>query len=96
MDKPICTLPGAESLTPHEQNKRLQAACRRLFSTEDGKIVLNMLLTDLKFFDGAVSEKDSVLNEYAKFFLWMCPRDQRIFLPARLIFTRPAPRPHLS
>ncbi len=63
MDKPICTLPGAESLTPHEQNKRLQAACRRLFSTEDGKIVLNMLLTDLKFFDGAVSEKDSVLNE---------------------------------
>jgi hypothetical protein len=58
-----------DKLTDEEKNKLLVAACRRVFSTEDGKIVLNMLLTDLYYFTAAPDEGGEALNEYAKFFI---------------------------
>jgi hypothetical protein len=56
-------------LTDEEKNEELVAACRRVFSTEDGKIALNMLLTDLYFFDQAPGPEGAALNNYAKFFI---------------------------
>jgi hypothetical protein len=56
-------------LTDEEKNEELVAACRRVFSTEDGRIVLNMLLTDLYFFDQAPEPDGAALNNYAKFFI---------------------------
>jgi hypothetical protein len=58
-----------KALTPEEQNGRMVAACRKVFSGEDGKIVLNMLLTDLKVFEDSRTKRDHALNEYGKFFI---------------------------
>jgi hypothetical protein len=56
-------------LTDEEKNRKLVAACRRVFSSEDGRIALNMLLTDLKFFEQTADAGGAVLNNYAKFFI---------------------------
>jgi hypothetical protein len=56
-------------LTEEEKNRELTAACRRAFSTADGRAVLNMLLTDLCFFDQAPGNGGAALNNYAKFFI---------------------------
>ena len=56
-------------LTEDEKNKELVAACRRVFSTEDGRIALNMLLNDLYFFDQAPGPEGTALTNYAKFFI---------------------------
>jgi hypothetical protein len=56
-------------LTDEERNEELVAACRRVFSTADGRIALNMLLTDLRFFDEAPGPDGAALNNYAKFFI---------------------------
>jgi hypothetical protein len=64
-----CVLPGAETLTPEEQMQILQKTCSRVVHTEDGKIFLNMLLTDLHFFDICTTENEKALNEYAKFLI---------------------------
>ncbi len=64
-----CVLPGFETATPEEQNKELIKTFRRVFKTEDGKIVLNALLTDLYFFDKAKTDDEKALSEYAKFFI---------------------------
>jgi hypothetical protein len=56
-------------LTDEERNEELVAACRRVFSTEDGKIALNMLLKDLYFFDEAPGPEGAALSNYAKFFI---------------------------
>jgi hypothetical protein len=56
-------------LTPQEQNENLRDACREVFSTPQGKIVLNMLLTDLFLYEKATTDDEGVLNEYAKFFI---------------------------
>jgi predicted GNAT family acetyltransferase len=64
-----CVLPGAESLSPKKQNERLREICRRVFGTDEGKIVLNMLLTDLHLFEKNLSTGDNALNEYAKFLI---------------------------
>jgi hypothetical protein len=58
-----------EKLTDEEKNRELVAACRRVFSTADGRAVLNMLLTDLDFFDQAPGNDGAALNNYAKFFI---------------------------
>jgi hypothetical protein len=64
-----CILPGAEQLTAQEQHTILTDTCRRVFTSNDGKVVLNMLLTDLHFFDECRSETETALNNYAKFFI---------------------------
>jgi hypothetical protein len=64
-----CILPGAETLKPEEQAKRLREICVKVFSSDDGKIVLNMLLTDLRLYEECISERDAALNEYAKYFI---------------------------
>lgn len=56
-------------LSPGEQNEALRNACREVFSTPKGKIVLNMLLTDLCLYEKVTTDDEGVLNEYAKFFV---------------------------
>ena len=58
-----------EKLSAANKNEMLIETCRKVFSTDDGKIVLNMLMTDLFFFDKGETEKEGFLNEYAKFFI---------------------------
>jgi len=69
---------GEKERTPFWRNKKLPAeerrrllteTCGRVFGTEDGKTVLNMLLTDLRLFESAGTEREKALNEYAKFFI---------------------------
>ena len=64
-----CVLPGYETSTPEEQIKALRKTFQRVFKSEDGKVVLNALLTDLFYFDKATSEAEKALCEYAKFLL---------------------------
>ncbi len=64
-----CILPGAETLPPQEQAKRLREICVEVFSSDKGKIVLNMLLTDLRMFEKCENDRDSALSEYAKYFI---------------------------
>ena len=59
-------LVGFENLTPEEQNKELQKIFREVFSSEKGKIVLNVLLDDLHYFKLCRCEEDHALNNYAK------------------------------
>jgi hypothetical protein len=56
-------------LSDEEKNRKLVAACRRAFLTADGRIALNMLLTDLYFFDPSPDEAGAALSNYAKFFI---------------------------
>jgi hypothetical protein len=59
-----------KKLTDEEKREMLIDACRKVFSTEEGKVVLNMLLDDLCFFDSALDrESDKYLNHYAKYFI---------------------------
>ena len=58
-----------KKLTPEERNEMLVETCRKVFDTEDGRIVLNMLLTDLFLFEKIQDEQGRALNEYAKFFI---------------------------
>jgi len=57
------------SLTKEEKNAELVNTCKRVFGTDDGKVVLNMLLTDLCLFENTKTEDDKALNEYAKYFI---------------------------
>ena len=56
-------------LSPEERNERLVETCRRVFATEDGKVALNMLMTDLFLYEEAHTKRERALNEYAKFFI---------------------------
>jgi hypothetical protein len=56
-------------LSDEEKNRELVAACRRTFLTADGRIVLNMLLTDLYFFEQSTDSGGAALSNYAKFFI---------------------------
>lgn len=53
-----------------ERDKQMTEYFRRVFSSKDGRIVLNQILTDLKFFDECVTETDLALNNYAKFMIF--------------------------
>jgi hypothetical protein len=57
-----------KTLTPKQKNEELIRACVRVFSTEDGRIVLNMLLNDLYFFEPSIKNSEALTN-YAKFFI---------------------------
>jgi hypothetical protein len=68
--KPIrCLLPGYKNARPEDQIKALRETIRRVTATADGKVLINALLVDLKYFDKAESEDERVLCEYAKFFI---------------------------
>jgi len=56
-------------LSAEEQNDLLVEICRQVFSSEAGKIVLNMLMTDLCLFEYAPDEREKYLNDYAKYFI---------------------------
>jgi len=58
-----------KKLKPEEQNKMLIGICKKVFGSDDGKIALNMLMTDLRLFDCANTEREKHLNDYAKFFI---------------------------
>jgi len=66
--KPLCFW-NNKKLSEEEKNEMLIETCQKVFSTEDGKIVLNMLMTDLRMFDPANTKREKYLNEYAKFFI---------------------------
>jgi len=58
-----------KNLTQEERKEMMVETCRKVFSTDDGKIVLNMLLTDLFMYENVRTKGDRALNEYAKFFI---------------------------
>ena len=58
-----------KQLTAEERNEMLVETCRRAFGTEDGKIVLNVLMTDLFLYEAAHTKQEAALNRYAKFFI---------------------------
>jgi len=58
-----------KKLTPQEKNEMLVETCRKVFGSDEGKIVLNMLLTDLFLYENTRTKREHVLNEYAKFFI---------------------------
>jgi len=60
-----CVIPGYETSSPDEQIEALRKTFKRVFKTEDGKIIFNALLNDLFYF----TEAEKALCEYAKFFL---------------------------
>ena len=43
---------------------------RRVFSSQEGRIVLHQLLEDLRFYDECISETDVALNNFAKFMIF--------------------------
>lgn len=49
--------------------KELQKTFRDVFSSYDGKKVLNVLLCDLKYFDTCLNERETALRNYATFLL---------------------------
>ncbi|UTC77574.1 hypothetical protein E4O04_05985 [Treponema sp. OMZ 799] len=64
-----CVIPGYETSSPEDQIKALRETFKRVFKTEDGRIVFNALLNDLFYFTEAKTEAEKALCEYAKFFL---------------------------
>lgn len=69
MSRQTCVLPGYERAPESEQKKALVNINRRLFDTDDGRVVLNELLTDLFFFRETNSPAEAALAEYAKYFV---------------------------
>ena len=53
-----------------ERDKKMTEYFRRVFSSKDGRIVLQQILTDLKFFDECVTPTEIALNNYAKFMIF--------------------------
>ena len=58
-----------KNLSEEEKNEMLVETCRKVFGSGDGRIVLNMLMTDLHLLDAYHNAHEEVLNEYAKFFI---------------------------
>lgn len=53
-----------------EADKKMTEYFRRVFSSKDGRVVLQQILTDLMYFDECVTETDVALNNYAKFMIF--------------------------
>lgn len=64
-----CLLPGYENSTPEKQQEILIETFRRVFKSEDGRVVLNALLFDLHYFSEATTDSEMALNQYAKYFI---------------------------
>jgi len=58
-----------KKITVEKKNELLKETCRKVFSTPDGKIVLNMLMTDLFLYERTLNDRQNILNDYAKFFI---------------------------
>lgn len=55
-------LPGD---TPEEQNRHLQELFHEVLGSDKGKVVLNVILNDLKYFSVCRTEQDNALRNYA-------------------------------
>ena len=54
-----------------ERDKRMSECFRRVFSTDEGRIVLHQILVDLKFYETEnVTETSVALNNFAKFMIF--------------------------
>jgi len=51
-------IPGYETATPEEQHEYMQELFRKVFMSDEGKIVFNILLDDLNFFKPARDEAE--------------------------------------
>ena len=58
-----------KELSEKKKSEMLVETCRKVFSSDEGKIVLNMLLTDLRLFMDSHTKREKILNDYAKFFI---------------------------
>lgn len=59
-------LPGYEHLSEEDQLKEMQAMFRRVFSGEEGEIVLDILLEELYFYKPCLTEEQRIRNNFAK------------------------------
>jgi hypothetical protein len=62
-------LPGYDRANTDKKKKEINRLFQRIFMTEEGKVCLNILLSDLRFFRPCESVEDKALSEYAKVFL---------------------------
>jgi hypothetical protein len=62
-------LPGYDRATTDKKKKEINRLFQSIFMTAEGKICLNILLSDLRFFRPCESVEDKALSEYAKVFL---------------------------
>ncbi len=54
-----------------ERDKRMSECFRRVFSTDEGRLVLHQILVDLKFYENEnVTETSVTLNNFAKFMIF--------------------------
>ena len=53
-----------------ERDKRMSECYRRVFSTDEGRLVLHQILEDLRFYDECVTDTDIALNNFAKFMIF--------------------------
>ena len=53
-----------------ERDKRMSECYRRVFSTDEGRIVLHQILEDLMFYKECVTDTDIALNNFAKFMIF--------------------------
>ena len=70
-DKIMGTLEGkSEQDVVIERDKRMSECYRRVFSTDEGRLVLHQILTDLRFYDECNTETAVALNNFAKFMIF--------------------------
>lgn len=69
MSKHEYRVDGYEDSDTKDQIKAIQRIFRNVFSTPEGKVALNVLLSDLRYYRPAENEADYALCEYAKKFL---------------------------
>lgn len=70
-DKIMGALEGdSEQEAVIERDKRMSECFRRVFSTDEGRLVLHQILTDLRFYDECVTDTDIALNNFAKFMIF--------------------------
>lgn len=62
-------LPGYEDRTPEEQNEILIRMFRDVFNSEEGRLVLTVILEDLYYFATCNNDEARALNNYAKVLL---------------------------
>ena len=53
-----------------ERDKRMSECFRRVFSTDEGRLVLHQILEDLRYYKECVTDTDVALNNFAKFMVF--------------------------
>ena len=70
-DKIMGSLEGdTEQEVVIERDKRMTECYRRVFSTDEGRLVLHQILEDLMFYKECVTDTDIALNNFAKFMIF--------------------------